>query len=256
MDSARSPTLRLLAGLAVTLSAVAIYSLYTVVQLRTLRELQVETIDRNRTDSLLLLRFQNGLNSVALAMRDMLDSQEPYPLSAWEPQFKRLQKDLEDALAKSEKNLPPGGFSQQRQYLTNSFSQFWSAVDRMFLLASSGKESEARTQIQISLQARHAALTSAVARLLVQNNEREEQAAIRTRSIYKGAERNVYIFMTAMLAVIVLPVCIWSSTIVMFSNRLRTCLPVVENWRNNSFPSKRTPFGLSRANCMTSLVRF
>ncbi len=103
MPSRRSPTFGLLAGLAVTLSAVAVYSSYTVRQLRSVRRLQTETIDRNRTDSLLLLRIQNNLNSLALAMRDMLEQSEPYPLTAWQPQFKRIRVDLADALAREEK---------------------------------------------------------------------------------------------------------------------------------------------------------
>jgi len=53
----RTPTFRLLAGLAVTLSAVAVYSAYTVWQLRSLENLQAATIDRNRVDSLALLRI-------------------------------------------------------------------------------------------------------------------------------------------------------------------------------------------------------
>src|ERR1022692_3661256 len=92
MPSRRSPTIGLLAGLAVTLSAVAVYSSYTILQLRSLRRLQTETIDRNRTDSLLLLRIQNNLNSLALAMRDMLEQSEPYPPTAWQPQFKRIDR--------------------------------------------------------------------------------------------------------------------------------------------------------------------
>ena len=104
----RSPTLGLLAGLAVTLAAVAIYAGYTIMQLRGLRKLQAETIDRNRVDSLLLLRIQNDLNAVSLAMRDMLDSSEPYPLTAWQAQFARLRVDLEDALARE------AGFSSTR----------------------------------------------------------------------------------------------------------------------------------------------
>ena len=48
-----------------------------------------------------------------------------------------------------------------------------------FALAHDGKEKEARAQIQLSLQARQAALSTAVARLLVQNSENEEQAAQR-----------------------------------------------------------------------------
>ena len=46
MRTNSTPTIGLLAGLAVTLSAVAVYASFTVVQLRGLRQLQAETIDR------------------------------------------------------------------------------------------------------------------------------------------------------------------------------------------------------------------
>jgi hypothetical protein len=58
MDRHSSPTFGLVAGLAVTLSVVAVYSGYTVVQLRGLKQLQETTIERNRKDSLLLLRIR------------------------------------------------------------------------------------------------------------------------------------------------------------------------------------------------------
>ena len=198
MGPASSPTVRLLAGLAITLSAVAVYSAYTVHQMRGLRELQAGTIDRNRKDSLLLLRIQNGLNSLSLATRDMLDSTEPYPLTAWRPQFERLKVDLTDALSKAEQS------DDQRRYLAKSFDQFWLALDHTFSMAEQGHEKEARAQIQLSLQAREAALSSAVARLLVRDNEAEEQAAQRTAAIYSVVERNVYIFQAAMLVLILL----------------------------------------------------
>jgi hypothetical protein len=38
------------------------------------------------------------LNLLALAMRDMLDADEPYPLAAWSAQFERIHGDLDDAL--------------------------------------------------------------------------------------------------------------------------------------------------------------
>jgi signal transduction histidine kinase len=199
-----SPTFRLLAGLAITLLAVGVYSGYTFLQLRSLRALQTQTIDRDRTDTLLLLRIQNGLNSLALTMRDMLDTQEPYPLTAWAPQFRRIRTDLEDALSREEQYSPANRTPGQRRYLAESFRQFWDALDRIFDLARAGQTEEARTRIRLSLQARQAALSTAVARSLIQNNESEQTAAARTQELYAGVERNVYVFLAAMLVVIVL----------------------------------------------------
>jgi signal transduction histidine kinase len=199
-----SPTFRLLAGLAITLAAVGVYTGYTIVQLHSLRELQTRTIDRNRTDTLLLLRIQNGLNSLALTMRDMVDSDEPYPLAAWQPQFRRIRADLEDALSREEKFSPVDQAPEQRRYMADSFRQFWDALDRTFDLARAGQAAEARTRIRMSLQARQAALSTAVSRLLIANNETEEAASARTQQLYAGVERNVYVFLAAMLVVIVL----------------------------------------------------
>ena len=204
MNRGRTPTFRLLAGFAVTLSAVAVYSAYTVWQLRTLENLQAATIDRNRIDSLLLLRIQNNLDSVALTLRDMLDHTEPYPLTAWRAPLARIRTDLADAQEREAKYSPSTGSSENRSYLSSSVNQFWDALDRVFALAESGDIQKAGDTIRLSLQARQQALTTAVARLLVQNNESEEHAAENTRSIYRRAERNVYIFLAAVLIVVVL----------------------------------------------------
>lgn len=193
-----------MAGLAITLLAVGVYAGYTIEQLRSLRELQTRTIDRNRTDTLLLLRMQNGLNSLALTMRDMVDSQEPYPLTAWQPQFLRIRGDLEDVLSREEKFSLADRSPGQRRYLAESFRQFWDALDRIFDLTHKGQNEEARNRIRMSLQARQAALSTAVSRLLIANNESEQTAAARTQELYAGVERNVYIFLAAMLVVIVL----------------------------------------------------
>lgn len=201
MSGQRSPTLGLLAGLAVTLSAVAVYSGYTIAQLRSLRRLQEETIDRNRRDSLLLLRIQNNLNSISLAMRDMLDATEPYPLTAWQGQFRRIRTDLEDAV-KQEAAASPSMAGSERDYLAVSITRFWDALEGIFTLAGSGREEEARALIRLSLQARHDALTTAVARLQGHNNESDREAAAATRSIYSRAERNLYVFLGAMLLVV------------------------------------------------------
>ncbi len=200
----RSPTARLVAGLGVTLCAVALYSGYTVVQLRGLEHLQGAIIDRNRADTLLLLRIQNDLNSLGLGMRDMTEGGEPYPLTAWEGQFRRIRADLEDALARETQNPSADSSAGQRKYLGESLAQFWDALDRTFALAAEGKAAEARGLIRLSLQAREEALSVAVARLLVQNTESDQQAGERIRGIYSGVERNLYLFVAAMLALILL----------------------------------------------------
>jgi signal transduction histidine kinase len=203
VSSQRSPTTGLLLGLVITLAAVLAYASYITVQLAGLRKLQSEMVDRNRKDSLQLLRIQNDLNSIALAMRDMLDTTEPYPLTAWTAQFDRIHQDLDAGLKLEESLAVVNRTPEQRQYLTQSLSQFWDAVNRMFALAQSGKETEARGQIRLSLQARQQALSTAVSRLLVENNEGEELAAARIARIYDGVQRQLYIFLAATLIAIV-----------------------------------------------------
>jgi signal transduction histidine kinase len=200
----RSPALPLLFGLIITLAAVVAYSWYITRQIAGLRQLQSGLTDRNRKDSLQLLRIQNDLNSVGLAMRDMLDGGQPYPLTAWSAQFQRLHGDLDDAVRREMNVAPLGRTADQQQFLANSFQQFWTAVDQMLDLARAGKDAEARDQIRVSLQARQAALGTAVARLLVENNEIEDQTAQRVAAIYQTVQRNVYWFLTATLVAIAL----------------------------------------------------
>jgi len=190
--------------LVLTLAAVVAYSYYITTQIAGLRRLQSELADRNRKDSLQLLRIQNDLNSLALAMRDMLDADEPYPLSAWSAQFDRIHGDLDDALRREEAVAVVESTADQRSYLRASLTQFWDATERTFALAREGKDKEARSQIRLSLQARLAGLNTAVARMLVQNNETEEQAAARVGAIYDRVQSRVYAFLTATLLAIVL----------------------------------------------------
>src|SRR3984893_14609718 len=98
----RSPTTGLSLGLIITIAAVVAYSWYITLQISRLRELQNNLVEHNRRDSLQLLRVQNDLNSLGLAMRDMLDNDEPYPLTAWAAQFQRIRADLNDALRQQE----------------------------------------------------------------------------------------------------------------------------------------------------------
>ena len=200
----RSPTLGLLLGLIVTLAAVLAYSAYITWQVAGLHKLQSELIDRDRKDSLQLLRIQNDLNLLAVAMRDMIDNDEPYPLTAWAAQFQRIRTDLDDAMHLEAELAPATRTAEQNASLSSSLTQFWDAVDRVFALAGEGREKEAREQIRISLQARQEALSTAISRLLVQNSDNEQRAAQRIIQIYDRVQRQVYVFLAATLAAILL----------------------------------------------------
>ena len=200
----RSPTLGLFLGLIITLAAVVAYSSYITRQISGLRELQDNLAGRYRKDSLQLLRIQNDLNSLGLALRDMLANDEPYPLTAWSAQFQQIHTDLDDALRREQQFAVARRTPQQIRNLANSFEQFWDATDRTFALARRGNEKKAREQIRISLQARQASLTAAVARQLVDNNEGEEAAALQIGQIYDRVQRQVYLFLTAILIAILL----------------------------------------------------
>ena len=215
MKAKRSPTPGLLLGLVVTLAAVVAYTGYITYQIKGLRELQSNIIDHNRKDSLQLLRIQNDLNLLGIAMRDMLDNAEPYPLSAWAGQFQRIRQDLDDAMRLESSLSVAYRTAEQRNYIEDLMKQFWGAADHMFTLASNGNEAEAKRQIRVSLQAHQAALSIAVARQLVANNEAEQQAGDRIQEIYYRVQRQVLLFLLATLVPIVL-----TSLYLIRSNRL------------------------------------
>jgi len=202
--SPTSPTRPLLVGLAITLLAVAVFSWYALSQIEAVRGLQTHTIDRNRQDSLQLLRIQNNFHSLALAMRDMVEGSEPYPLDSWKLQFDRIRFDLEDALNVEARITPTSRRPDQQKQFAVSLLQFWNSADRMFALARAGKEDQARALTRASLESQQASLTSTVARLLVLNNETEEQAAMAVQQIYDRIERRIYWFVLAILITICL----------------------------------------------------
>jgi signal transduction histidine kinase len=199
----RSPTVGLLVGLIVTVAAVAADSWYLTRQLASLRALQTDLADRNRKNSLQLLRIQNDLNTIALAMRDMLETGD-YPLIAWTAQLARVRTDLDAAMQQEERVAVARRTPEQRAYLTSAVTQFWDAVDRMFASARDGKDDDARAQIRLTLEPRQASLSTAVARLLVENNESEQQTAQQVQAIYGQLQRQAYLFLTGALVVIVL----------------------------------------------------
>jgi len=197
-----SPTRPLLIGLAITLLAVAVFSWYALSRIQNVRALQTHIIDRNRQDSLQLLRIQNNFHSLALAMRDMVEGAEPYPLESWKVQFDRIRYDLEDALNIEARITPVSRRPDQQKQFAVALLQFWNSTDQMFALARAGKQDEARALIRASLESQQASLTSTVARLLVLNNETEDRAALEVQQVYDRIERRIYWFVLAALITI------------------------------------------------------
>jgi signal transduction histidine kinase len=187
-----------MAGLVVTLVAVAVFSWFSLVQIAGLRDLQTRVVDRNRRDSLQLLRIQSNLNSLAIAMRDMIGGDEPYPLEAYKGQFERLRRDLDDAMRLEQKLAPAERSPDRQHFLADSLTRLWAELDRAFALAATGHDKEALEIVRTTTQAEQSVTTS-VARLLVANYEAEDLAMARIQQIYVGVERNVYIFVAAML---------------------------------------------------------
>jgi signal transduction histidine kinase len=200
----RSPTARLLAGLAITLAVVAAFCFYALYQIAGLRDLQNQTIERNRKDSLQLLRTQNDLSALGLAMRDMLSGDESYPLYAYSAQFERIRKDISDAI-RIEGQLTSFVNSPERQAaFRRGLSQFWISTDQIFTLARDGKEAQARALVQNSLEPQEASLMTAVSRLLVENNETQQRTAARVGAIYDRVEGQIYWLFAAALGAIAL----------------------------------------------------
>ena len=183
----RTPTPGLFLGLVITLAAVVAYSAYITRQISRLRDLQNNLVDRNRKDSLQLLAHPERFEFLALAMRDMLDNDEPYPLTAWSAQFQRIRADLDDAL-RHERASGRDGPHPRAGAVSREFGGaiLGCGGSHICARARTANQTEARTQIRLSLHARQEALSTAVSRLLVQNNESEEQAARGSRRFTTG----------------------------------------------------------------------
>jgi hypothetical protein len=200
----RSPTLGLILGLIITLAAVVTYSVYITHQISGLRDLQHNLVDRNRKDSIQLLRIQNDLNTLGLSMRDMLASEGRFPIDAWANQFGRIHDDMANALEIESTLSPDLRTPDQQQFLQNTFEQFFDVAADAFDMARNGDDVAARDQIRLAMQPRQEALASAVSRLLVANNQSEEIAAAQISEIYARVQRQVYFFLAVTLAAIVL----------------------------------------------------
>lgn len=203
----RSPVLVLGIGVALALVTIGVVGAYTIAEVRRLRDEQTAISERNRKDSLQLLRIQNDLASLGVLMRDMADAVEPYPLQGYEPAFDRIRRDLAEATA-TERTLAPAARAEAQQaLLLQTIDAYWTDVRRMFALARTSEPS-ARQLIRGTLIARHRAIDGMVSQLLVMNNRMQEEAAQANRAIYDRVSREILLLVAALLVVTAL-VGVW-----------------------------------------------
>jgi signal transduction histidine kinase len=200
----RTPTLIQLLGLVITLAAVTVFSLFTLDQLAGLRRLGSDIVDRNRRDSLQLIRIQDDVAQLGLALRDIAEGTQPYPLLAYRPQFERLKADLGNALDLESRLMPSSRTPPQQKLLEGASARFWNELDTLWSLAGQGRDKDARALIRTRIEAERATMATVISRLLVQNNEAEAAAVEQIQAIHAKVQRNLYALLAAVLAAILL----------------------------------------------------
>ncbi len=175
---------------------------YTAHEIRQLRDEQTAISERNRKDSLQLLRIQNNLATLATSMRDMADRTEPYPLVAWRQTFDRLRADLGQALALEQTLAPAERPAAQQDRLQTSVARLWSLVDQMFKAAEAGRDAESIGILRNTVTPQHLELVGMVSQFLVLNNRVQEEAAGRNREIYERVEREIDVLVIVLFLVV------------------------------------------------------
>ena len=199
--ASRAPLVRLALGLTLSLLTIIGFCLYAAHEIGRLRDEQMALSERNRRDSLQLIRVQNNLSTLAITLRDMTDRTEPYPMAAWSSTFDRLELDLHQAL-ELERTLAPARPAGQQQQIADTTARFWAAVDRALALAARGDEAAAIEAVRTDALPRHAELVSLVSQLLVRNTQVEEASAAAARDVYTRVVRQIYWLMVILAAAV------------------------------------------------------
>jgi signal transduction histidine kinase len=214
-------------GLVVTLVAVAVYFGFTFDQVRGLQRLQTEIVDRNRRDSLQLIRIQNDLYQIGLTLREAAESGDQYPLTGYHGALQALRTDLDDAITQEHGLAPNSRTHDQQDLLEASLHRFWDEMDRMWMLASAGQEGEARTLVRTRLNSERGTLNSTVAQLLVENSDAGSAGERAISDIYRRGETNLYWFILAVL----ITISATGASVIRFSRRIFERLETVSDER-------------------------
>ncbi len=191
-----SPFGRLWVGLCIILSIFVVFAIYTTHEVRGLEDLQVNVVQKDRKDSLQLLRLQNDAYLLGISMRDMSLGRTRYPIRDWRAEFDRLRADMDDALrlegqygaSTSETRTMA---NDKRAQLRGALADFWQIAHQVFALADQGNENGARRLIDGELESRRAVVSEIVSRLLFINDQTQAQAAERISAVYGSVKRDI-----------------------------------------------------------------
>ena len=197
-----NPSTRLVAGLLVTVGLILAFCLYTVREVASLRDEQTRISERNRLDSLQLLRIQNNLSELALSIRDMAERTEPYPLASWRQAFARRKLDLEQAIAAERALAPAVRPAAQQEQLLALVGRFWASLDHAFAEAEAGREDQAIEILRGTATGHLQAVVGMVSQFLVLNNRVQQEAAQTNRAIYGRVQREIFLLMGALLLLV------------------------------------------------------
>ena len=200
----RSPASPLIVGLVVSLVTIGGMGWYTVREVRTLRDEQTAISERNRRDSLQLIRIQSNLGTVATALRDMADRVKPYPVIYWRQTFDRLRTDLDEAIA-LENTFCTGRAARGSAAAAARIGRPPLELARRGVAqAARGDEDGALARVRTSVGAQHQELVGLVSQFLVLNNRVQEEASQRNREVYERVVREIVVLVAALLVLVAL----------------------------------------------------
>ncbi len=187
-----SPSRRVWLGLCIILATFGFFAWFMTGRIHRLEEFQRNVVQRNRKSSLQLLRLQNDSYLLAISIRDMALDRGPYPLQDWKPAFSRLRNDMDDALRLEGSLAPPTPQANDfLRLLGTRLDALSGTADRVFALASSGRQAQARNIVEERMETERADITALVARLLVTNDQAQAEAATKINGIYQSARRDI-----------------------------------------------------------------
>jgi signal transduction histidine kinase len=184
--------------LAATLMIAAAFSIYSLRQLQGVRQLHSEDIESTRGDSLQLLRLHNALSSLGAAIH-AIEGRPSDPLPEdFAQSLRNIASEIREGLREDRGLIMhPGDEDVIAPMRTLS-----ATMEALVESSRSGKTGFDLKRSVIALDASQHALSAAVGGLIQRNIQLELAASSKISQIYDGVERNIYLFMTAMLIAI------------------------------------------------------